>query len=102
MGLPTQRMRNGHGQTEFEKHPTPERVVRQEKRRAVLKGQQLGLRVNDELSDRQGRRILSGPAELEPASITVLAVPDEGRELQMNRSAVTRRATRSNCEGPYP
>ena len=42
----------------------------------MLKGRQLGLRVNDELSDRQGRRILSGPVELEPAGITFLAVPD--------------------------
>jgi heparanase len=41
-----------------------------------LNGQQLGLAANDEVPDLQGRRAPSGQVELEPASITFLAVPD--------------------------
>jgi hypothetical protein len=51
-------------------------VVRQENAIPLLKGQQLGLRVNNELSDLQGRCILSGHVELKSASIAFLAVPD--------------------------
>jgi hypothetical protein len=45
-----------------------------------LNGQQLGLGANDEVPDLRGKRAPAGQLELEPASITFLAVPDANNE----------------------
>ena len=75
-GRAAQRTRNGHRQTAFEKYPALEQVFGRRSALPMLKGQQLGSRVNSERSDLLGRRIRAGHGGPESAIITFLAVPD--------------------------